>query len=152
MKTSTITTIIYTAEDGTTFTDKKLCEDYEAALEHENSFKTLKAIVDGIKCIEDGEAPFGNSYVDSERYEYRWYKPKNIDEISALNKFFNLSPDNEIPKNNVGEWFCIEIEDGYDNYTGNEDVYYEDDFDSSFAHLVEFYERLGYKVSITEED
>lgn len=152
MKTSTITTTTYTAEDGTTFTDKKMCEDYESELNHKNILANLTAIINKIECVEDGKAPFGYYYTDSERYEYRWYRPKNTDEILALNEFFDLvTKENEITETAIGEWICIEIEGGYENYAGEEETHYVGELDVTIAHIVEFYAKLGYKVTITEE-
>ena len=91
MKTETVSRTVYVALDGRKFNDKSECVDYEAAINRASKFKILKAKVDAIECIENSYAPFGYSYIDDERYEYRWYRPKNQEEVDALNSFFNIN-------------------------------------------------------------
>lgn len=147
MKTETRN--VYLADDGTEFINKDECEEYEAELKSKNDFYSLKAQVDAIECIECGLAPFGCSYVDDDRYEYRWYRPKNVEEVSALENFFHIPAFEgaEI----VGEWVCIEIDGGYDEYTGVEDVYIAYEFENSNESLVDFYAKLGYDVEIKKK-
>lgn len=143
---------IYVADDGKTFYSENECANYEMALKFKNDFAALKAKVDEIEFIEDGRALFGSDYIDEERYEYRWFRPKNIEEVAALQNFFHLSIDllrniSEI----LGEWLCIEIDGGYDEYTGDEDVYLTDDFNEANENLAAFYKKLGYDVQITKQ-
>ncbi len=139
---------VYVAFDDTKFEDEASCAAYEEEITLKMNFDTLQAKVDKIECIECGEAPFSLCYVDDDRYEYRWYRPKNIEEVSALNDFFRISLE---ASEMVGEWVCIEIDGGYDDYTGVEDVYITIDFDVSNEHIVNFYKQLGYDVEIKKE-
>lgn len=145
MKIKEETRKVYIALDNTEFEDEASCAAYEEELAKKNNFYALQAKVDKIECIECGEAPFSLYYVDDERYEYRWYRPKSIEEVSALNDFFRISLE---ASGMVGEWVCLEIDGGYDGYTGVEDVYITTDFNDSSEHIVDFYAQLGYDVEI----
>lgn len=149
MKTETVSRTVYVALDGRKFNDKSECVDYEAAINRASKFKILKAKVDAIECIENSYAPFGYSYIDDERYEYRWYRPKNQEEVDALNSFFNINIEcNGSDDKVIGEWVGVEIDGDYDSYTGKEDVYVISSLDSSIKKLVDFYAALGYDVKI----
>lgn len=139
---------IYIADDGKKFDDKDECEEYEAELKRKSSFSRLQAVVDKIECIELGEAPYSMYYVDDDKYEYRWYRPKTIEEVSALNDFFHIEL--EISEA-VGEWVCIEIDGGYDYYSGEEDAFITNDLKCSNESIVNFYARLGYDVEIKKK-
>lgn len=153
MKTETVTTTIYTAKDGRRFKDRGECEAYEVELNRTDSFSALKAKVDAIECLENSNAPFGCGYVDDERYEYRWYRPKNFEEVEALNSFFSITvqQDKNIAEI-VGKWVGIEIDGDYDEYTGKEDVYNVTALDRSNEMLVKFYAALGYDVKIEKQE
>lgn len=140
---------VYIAEDGKRFESKTECEDYERALERKNNFKALKGKVDAIECIENSYPPFGYSYVDDERYEYRWYKPKNQEEVDALNRFFNVDVGNGDEA--VGRWVGVEIDGDYDSYTGREDVYVISSLDDSVKKLTDFYAAFGYRVEVRRD-
>lgn len=149
MKTETVSRTVYVALDGRKFNDKSECVDYEAAINRASKFKILKAKLDAIECIENSYAPFGYSYIDDERYEYRWYRPKNQEEVDALNSFFNINIEcNGSDDKVIGEWVGVEIDGDYDSYTGEEDVYVISSLDSSIKKLVDFYAALGYDVKI----
>lgn len=153
MKSLDVTTTVFVAEDGRRFKDKDECRTYEAELNRANSFGALKAKVDEIECLENGKAPFGYSYIDDERYEYRWYRPKDLEEIKALNDFFKIKVERDGDAAEVvGEWICVEIEGDYDTYTGKEDVYITTAFEHSNEELVKFYAELGYEVKIEKQD
>lgn len=143
---------IYVAEDGMKFSDERKCAEHELWLKRVADFEALRAKVDEIECIECDEAPFGSYYVDDDKYEYRWYRPKTVEEVYTLNMFFNNAFDkfkdvSEI----IGEWICIEIYGGYEDYTGKEDVFPMNWLDEANESLVTFYEKLGYDVKITKQ-
>ena len=142
MKTEIVQSEIYIAQDGKKFESKTECADYEASLKKASTFNSLRANVDAIECIGNSYPPFGYSYVDDERYEYRWYKPKNQEEIEAINDFFGVSAEQ------VGEWIGIEIDGDYDSFTGREDVYIITSLESSIERLTHFYAAFGYDVKI----
>ncbi|MBD5130300.1 MAG: hypothetical protein HDT43_10350 [Ruminococcaceae bacterium] len=153
MKPLQVTTTVYVADDGRQFEDKNECQTYEAELNRASSFSALKAKVDTIECLENGKAPFGYSYIDDERYEYRWYRPKDLGEVEALNSFFKIKVERDWDAAEVvGEWVCVEIDGDYDTYTGKEDVYITTAFEQSNKDLLEFYAALGYDVKIEKQE
>lgn len=153
MKATQITTTLYVAEDGRRFKDRGECEDYEKGLNRKNIFAAMKAKVDEIESIEYGAAPFGYGYVDADRYEYRWFRPKTPGEVEALNSFFNIDVRiGDGIADTVGEWICIEIDGDYDTYTGKEDVYVASSASNSVSKVTEFYGKLGYGVKVEKQE
>lgn len=140
---------VYVAEDGERFTIKMDCERHDAAVKRKNTFADLKAKVDAIEHIENSCAPFGYGYIDEERYEYLWFRPKSVEEVETLNEFFSTSVElGRTLLETVGEWVGIEIDGGYEGYTGKEDVYPINTPDNSVEMLARFYSSLGYDIEI----
>lgn len=140
---------VYIANDGKRFFAEKDCKAYEEELNRAGSFVAMKSKVDTIECIENGPAPFVCDYVDEERYEYRWYRPKTCDEVEALNNLFRVDVTmGDGIADTVGEWVCIEIDGGYDDYTGEEDVFAIAPIDYLIERFAVFFKSLGYKVEI----
>lgn len=154
MRTETVMRTVYIAQDDKRFDTELECMDYEMRLERKNNFKALKAKVDAIECIEDSSAPFGYSYVDDERYEYRWYRPKNYAEVMALNSFFNIAVEQgeSSVADVIGEWVGVEIDGGYDGYSGKEDTYDMPKIAHMNERLEKFYAALGYAVKVQKLD
>ncbi len=153
MKVKSVSRKVYVANDGKKFESEADCLAYEAHLERENDFIAFKKKVDEIECIENTHAPFGSGYVDEDKYEYRWYRPKSYEEVITLNTFFNTEVEQgETIADVIGEWVGIEIDGGYENYTGQEDVYCLDTISKSTECLIEFYASLGYDVKIQKRD
>lgn len=144
---------VYVAQDGRRFNDEEECAAYEAKLTRANGFNALKEKVDAIECIENSYAPFGYGFVDDERYEYRWYRPKNYEEVMALNTFFNVAVEqDDTIADVIGEWVGVEIDGGYDAYTGEEDTYDMPKIVLANENLVKFYAELGYDVKIRKQE
>lgn len=153
MKAKTITRTVYEATDGQRFMTEKECKAHEVELNHAKHITELREQVDEIECIDEGCAPFGYGYSDVERYEYRWYRPKTVAEVEALNSFFNVTvqQDGE-PADIVGEWVCVEIDGDFDGYTGKEDAYIISALEQSTEKLVNFYAELGYEIKIEKKE
>lgn len=143
MKTLQKSITVYVSDDGKQFMSEEGCKAYETKLDRAKSFAEMKAKVDAIEHIENGEAPFGCGYIDVERYEYRWFRPKTTEELKALAEFFDIDVGDA-----VSEWVCIEIEDGYDDYTGAEDVYAIMTLDCSIDRLTKALAEFGYSLTI----
>lgn len=144
----TIKTVeVYEARDGETFETREACERHESELIKAENIAQLRQGVDAIESIRDSQAPFGYDYVDTERYEYCWFKPKNSKEVADLFTFFGMQIDEPI-SNCVNKWLGFEIDGGYDNYTDTDDVYFLGSPEDSFQQLKEFYASFGYKISI----
>lgn len=144
----TIKTVeVYEARDGKTFETREACEQYESELKKAESIAQLRQSVDAIEHILSSCAPFGYGYVDTERYEYCWFKPKNVEEVINLFNFFDVHIDEPFSRY-TNEWYGFEIDGDYDYYTGSEDVYFLGSPEDSLQQLKEFYASFGYKISI----
>lgn len=77
------------------------------ALEHE---RTL--LFEAIKNIEYNEEAENYPTFDggdhNENSNYYWYRPKNMDEVNLLKKYY---PHLYLTEHSVGEWLCIEMDD-----------------------------------------
>lgn len=140
------------ADDGTKFDTKSDCEECEAEQAKDKSFFALKAKVDTIECLETECAPFGASFVDDDRWEYRWYRPRTIEEVKALESFFNLDIGRYYEISSIlGEWICVEIDGGYEDYTSHNDAYFVDTQKDAGTKFVEFCNKLGFDVTIVKQ-
>lgn len=71
----------------------------------------------------------------------------------ALNCFFNIAIEQgETIADVIGEWVGVEIDGGYDAYTGEEDTYDMPKIACANERLVKFYATLGYDVKIQRQD
>lgn len=126
--------ITYIACDGTEFTTAWQCEEYEKKLLEHN-----------IAEIETNPQAKNwtplNGCEFSESSTYRWFRPKDEEQIKLLNEFFELSW-NPLTTGDIGKWICIESTDE-DNY-----VY---TLNESIGHITNFLARFGYKVTIEKE-
>lgn len=138
---------IYEANVGKTFESKEACQQYESEPVKLESLAKLKQKVDKIEHILNSCAPFGYSYVDTERYEYCWFKPKDSQEVADLFTYFNIDM-NESSDTYENKWLEFEIDGDYDDYSGAEDVYFLGSPEDSFQQLKEFYASCGYKIGV----
>ena len=129
----------YVAVDGTEFKRREDCYTYEDELKRKELESCLKNIEESLEA--EGYTPLdGCEYY--EYHSYRWFRPKNIEEIKVLNDFFGISY-GELDETNVGEWVCIEESDN-DAYTAN--------LKDSIEHIQTFLSKFGYKVTIEKEN
>lgn len=129
----------YVADDGTEFKHLNDCYQHEDNLKKQE----LEACLKG---IEENLAAEGFTPLDGcEYYEYnnyRWFKPKNIEEVEALNNYFNIVY-GRIDKDDINEWVCIEESD-YDVYIAH--------LRDSVEQIQKFLSLFGYKVTIEKEN
>ena len=126
------------ADDGTEFSKPGDCIAYEK----NQARAVLKAKLNKIERCEaaDGFSPLdGAEYM--EEHDYTWYRPKNREEATVLRDLFDL--EREIDECYIGHWICVE------ETWGSVWCY---PFDWSIDHVKEFFEKFGYKVTITKED
>lgn len=154
---------VYVAKDGKTFPYERDCLNHEERLDEIEKFTVLKERADKIECIKDGKAPFGCHFVPEDIYKYewhkhnyRWYRPKNCDEIDTLNKFFGINIQKDTnekdPFDIVGEWICIGTDSDYETYDDACEAHAQIVSKESNKDIVEFYEKLGYTVEIKKTD
>lgn len=127
----------YVAKDGNEFDSEKDCLDYERTLREQE----LEAKLNDIEENKDAYmwTPLdGSEYV--EYHDYRWFRPKNMEEVEILNEVFKLSylPLDEAA---VNHWICLEITD---------DDAYDSCLDNSLDHIQAFLDKFGYDVTITK--
>lgn len=131
----------YVAEDGTEFKTEKDCLNYEVGKNREK----LLSDFEKIERADLNMAPPGLSYVDTERYDYIWFRPKDKCELDVLNKYFGL----KFPEKCIGDWVGVEVEGNYDDYDSlSSDDCWTLDYKGAFIAAKEFFEALGYKVTI----
>lgn len=94
---------IYIAIDGTEFLTQKECMEYEQKVE-EFILKLGK-----IKHFPDFDQRSGSSFdwgEHNKNYTYRWYKPKNKEEIKMLQQVYDPRPN--LSDDLVNQWICVE--------------------------------------------
>ncbi|WP_191343949.1 hypothetical protein [Anaerotignum lactatifermentans] len=89
----------------------------------------------------------GTECVDNAILSYIWYKPLNERELEAINVYYNLN----FQTNKIGKWIGIETSlcmDVFENLTANECVYEALDIEVAMENTINFWQSLGYKISI----
>lgn len=129
----------YIAVDGKEFKSLDDCYQHEDNLKK----KELESCLNG---IEENLAAEGFTPLDGceyyEYHNYRWFKPKNIEEVEVLNDYFGLAY-GPLDKDDIDEWVCIEETDD-DAYT----AYLRD----SIRQIQTFLSLFGYKVTIEKSN
>ena len=145
-KTVAVDLTIYIAEDGTEFNDFYQCDMHEKNLLREKQLEALKSM-EYKECMDDVIPLDGREHYES--YDYRWYRPKNIEEIELLNDFFKVEDSDTLTEVDIGDWICFE----------NCDIS-RCDADSTYISLLSdcvrqikwFLEQFGYKISINQDE
>ena len=129
---------IYVSTDGEEFYSEHACMQHERNLHREELAEKLKNIEENVD-VRDWTPLDGCEY--TEYHDYKWFKPKNIEEVNVLNEYFDIHyrPINETM---IGQWVCLEITD---------DEVYVTSLESSLRHIPAFLEKFGYKVTIKRE-
>ena len=91
----------YEARDGRIFDYSWECESYEAQLDE-------AALMEIETCSEiNGCAPFDGGE-NMEYHSYRWFRPKNEDEIERLKTIYG---EDKFCNADIGHWLCIDSGD-----------------------------------------
>lgn len=127
----------YVAKDGKEFNSETDCINYERQLRAQELEAKLNDIEENTDA--EGWTPLdGGEYM--EWHDYRWFRPKNMEEVEVLNEVFKIA---YIPLDEaaIGQWICLEIADDdiYDTYLEN-----------SLDHIHAFLDKFGYDVTITK--
>ena len=141
-ETVTVDRMIYIAKDGQEFDDYRACELHEKNLlraKQEEALQSIehKADMNDVSPLDGGE------YYES--HDYRWFRPKNMEEINLLNIFFRLEFDPLI-EFDIGEWICVE---NYD-ISRMDEPSWTSRLKANIHHIKWFLEQFGYEVSIKE--
>lgn len=140
----TVNRTIYIACDGKEFDNLDKCKEHESWLNRTEQEKQLEEIE--TKHSLDDVAPLdGAEYY--ENHDYRWYRPKSIEEIDLLNDYYGIDS-GYLTKEDIGEWVCIEA---YDIYNPNEDCY-ASCISSSIKQIEFLLNELGYDVTIKKRE
>lgn len=123
----------YIACDGTEFTTAWQCEEYERKLREKD-----------IEMVETNDEAKNftplNGCEFSESNTYRWFRPKDEEQVILLNEFFQ--PWQSLTDDDIGKWICIESDD-------EETWVYR--LDESIDHIEDFLSKFGYKITIEKE-
>ena len=143
-ETVTVNRTMYIAEDGTEFEEYRACELHEENLLRAKQEEALQSIehkeaMDQISPLDGGE------YYES--HDYRWFKPKNMEEINLLNTFFGIEFD-PLVESDIGEWICVE---NYDISRMDEPSWVSR-LKGNIQHIKWFLEQFGYEISIKESE
>lgn len=90
----------YIAEDGKEFDNSLACEIYETALFRQRANEQ----VEFCRELDDHPPCYGNEDYDSR--EYRWYKPKNREDVQILKAAYE---DGLFSDSDIGRWICVEL-------------------------------------------
>ncbi len=102
MKPTTISQNIrvFVSDDGTEFEYLEQCIAYERK-------QQLKEIEQIEQCPEAEYQPNFNGSENMEFHEYKWFRPKNSNEIELLNLYAGENAC--IDDTSIGKWVCVEI-------------------------------------------
>ena len=129
----------YIAVDGKEFKSLDDCYQHEDNLKKQELEACLKGIEENLAA--EGFTPLdGCEYY--EYHTYRWFRPKNIEEIEVLNDYFNIGY-RTLDEDDIDEWVCIEETD--------DDVYIAHLRDS-VEQIQKFLSLFGYKVTIEKNN
>ena len=92
--------IIFIANDGKEFVDRLACQHYEKEL----TFKKVNEIIEKA----DLDSPNFDGGENYESHNYRWYRPKNKEEILLLINAYGEEVN--IGITDIGKWVCIETD------------------------------------------
>ena len=141
-ETVTIDRIIYVAEDGKEF------DSYHACNIHEKNLRKLK-MLEALQLIECNKSMNDKTPLDGGEYmechDYRWYRPKNIEEVNILNEVFNVEGCYVLTDIDIGQWICFE---NFDITDCTHESTYVSLLQDSIHHIKWFLEQFGYEVSI----
>ena len=140
----TVNKTIYIACDGKEFDDNIKCSEYEKWLNRTEQEKQLEEI-EAKHSLDDVTPLDGAEYYEG--HDYRWYRPKSIEEIDLLNDYYGLDS-GYLTKEHIGEWVCIEA---YDIYNPNEACYVSH-ISSSIKQIEFLFNELGYDVTIKKRE
>ena len=124
---------VYIADDGTEFKHSYDCRNYEWE-------KLKKPLLDKlVKCEEASSMPNCDGSYTSDLNEYEWYFVRNQEDVDILNEVLGIG----LSEKHIGEWVCVETDDGCDAWatTASDGIEY----------VIDLLTKLGYKVEITRE-
>ena len=125
--------IRYVAEDGKRFLTAEECAEYE---NHQNFLKSkLEGIESAIEIENSANFDGAENY---ESHSYYWYRPKSVDEIFYLEKYYGC----HIHESVVGEWICIEKDDGGDAWYSR--------LEDGMHYVRTLLQSLGYEITVKE--
>ncbi len=124
---------VFVAEDGTEFEYSEQCIAYE----RKQQLKELEQIE---QCPEAEYQPNFNGSENMEFHEYKWFRPKNVEEIEKLNKY--IGGNSNLTSDNIGEWICIE-EGNYDTWAST--------LNEGLEYARTLLGNLGFDITITEK-
>lgn len=136
--------MFYVAEDGKEFDTYFDCAKYVKEIEYTKRCAELKKIE--YKASMDGRTPLdGCEYMEC--HDYRWFRPKTLEEIDLLNKIY-MFDNHPLDEKDIGEWVCIEADDieYYREFAWN--IRLKD----SIEHIKWFVEQFGYEINIKESE
>lgn len=145
-ETVTVDRTIYIAEDGQEFNDYYQCDKHEKNLLREKQLEALKSI-EYKESMDDVTPLDGGEYYES--HDYRWYRPKNIEEIELLNDVFKVEDSDTLTEVDIGEWICFE---SYDISSCDAESTYISLLSDSIRQIKWFLEQFGYEISIKENE
>lgn len=128
--------IEYIADDGTPFTDRRSCLQYERA-------KLLEKVEAEVQCCSeiDNYANF-DGCENMEAHQYKWYYPKSIEQIELLQQAYGTD---KILDSHVNEWICVEYED-------DGDFVWVSKLSDSIQYAKSLLKALGYSISIRKKN
>lgn len=129
-----VTKELFIAEDGESFATQEAC------VAHENYRNFLRSKILPIEtALEDENCANFDGAENYESHHYYWYRPKSLEELSYLEKYYNCS----IHESAVGEWICIEKDEGGGDtwYTVLED---------GLHYVRTMLQSLGYEITVKE--
>ena len=130
---------VFIADDGTSFSTKSECIEYERNIKRKPISKLRIEKLDGLVPLTDGMTCDSN--------EFYWYKVKNEDDFNTLDSYYEGKVCEPKAYPNI---LCLEVSEWYVNDNLNFDVYsYEltDIMDS----IKEFMDKFGYKTEFENE-
>lgn len=95
---------VYISVDGKEFTDMRAC------YKHERDY--YRSIANNTIETTDCDSPNFDGGENYESHNYRWYRPRNKEEILLLINAYG--EDTNIGETDIGKWVCIETDCGDD--------------------------------------
>jgi len=141
-----VETTIYVACDGMEFISREECIKYEREWFNQNLLEKLEKI-ETCDALDDYMPFDGREH--QENNTFRWYRPKNKEEIAILQEIYNPSSIFALSEDFINQWICIESEWADLPDPGESWVYTLDD---CIEYMSRSLKRLGYLIEIKEND
>lgn len=126
----------FVAKDGKIFKGENAEEE---CLRYEQEIDAAEKLIDSIEC----NLNLGDPFIDPEEdLEVSWYRPKSIEEVEILFKYYWVDETKENFGNYINRWIAIEWRDG-EGFVKTLDEITDD--------IRSFYKEFGYKLSVEEE-